>query len=240
MGSSTAVGTLALVGGGEWRDGCRDLDGELLSAASAKEVVVLPTAAAYEHPERITERAVAYFEGLGVKVRPLDVLQRHDADDASVVEAARKAKMLYIADGSPLHLRSVLKGSELWDAMLVSYHSGGVLAASGAGATLVCDPMVDPRGGAYTVGLGVVTNLAVFPYHGTAADHLRDRSIDLLPATAKLVGIDEETALVRDPKGTWTVAGVGTVTVYDGGEGGDHTHAHPADHRAGATVPDLP
>jgi len=33
----------------------------------------------------------------------------------------------------------------------------GVLAASGAGATLVCDPMVDPRGGAYTVGLGLVS-----------------------------------------------------------------------------------
>jgi cyanophycinase len=62
--------------------------------------------------------------------------------------------------------------------------------------------MVDPRGGAYTVGLGLVPNLAVFPYHGTAADHMRERSIDLLPKSAKLVGIDEETALVRDPDGT--------------------------------------
>ena len=78
--------------------------------------------------------------------------------------------------------------------------------------------MVDPRGGAYTVGLGLVPNLAVFPYHGTAAEHLRERSIDLLPPTAKLVGIDEETALVRDRDGTWRVAGVGAVTVYDGRE----------------------
>jgi cyanophycinase len=145
--------------------------------------------------------------------------------------------MIYIADGSPLHLRSVLKGSELWDAILVSYHSGGVLAASGAGATLVCDPMVDPRGGAYTVGLGVVSDLAVFPYHGTAAAHLRDRSIDLLPPTAKLVGIDEETALVRDPLGTWRVAGVGTVTVYEGREVGD---LRAGDYRAGATIDGLP
>ena len=92
-----------------------------------------------------------------------------------------------------------------------------MLAASGAGATVLCDPMVDPRGGAYTVGLGVVRNLAVFPYHGTAADHLRERSIDLLPSDATLVGIDEETALVRAPDGAWRVAGAGTVTVYDGG-----------------------
>jgi cyanophycinase len=232
MASSAAVGTLALVGGGEWRDGCRDLDGELLTATGAKEVVVLPTAAAYEHPDRVAERAVTYFESLGVKVRPLMVLHRAEGDDAKVIEAARKADVVYIADGSPLHLRSVLKGSELWDAILISYHSGGVLAASGAGATLVCDPMVDPRGGAYTVGLGVVSDLAVFPYHGTAAGHLRDRSIDLLPANAKLVGIDEETALVRNPKGSWRVAGVGTVTVY---EGTDST-----DHRAGATIDGLP
>ena len=69
----------------------------------------------------------------------------------------------------------------------------------------LCDPMVDPRGGAYTVGLGMVTDLAVFPYHGTAADHLRERSIDLLPAAATLVGIDEETAL--DPRPRRLVAG---------------------------------
>jgi cyanophycinase len=221
---------LALVGGGEWRDGCRDLDRELLEAAGAKEVVVLPTAAAYEHPDRVAERAIEYFESLDVKVRPLMVLHRTDADDTKVVDTARKAKIVYIADGSPLHLRSVLKGSELWDAILASYHAGGVLAASGAGATLVCDPMVDPRGGAYTVGLGVVPDLAIFPYHGTAADHLRERSIDLLPATAKLVGIDEETALVRNPKGKWHVAGVGTVTVYEGRDATDH---HPGDEVAG-------
>ena len=58
-------------------------------------------------------------------------------------------------------------------------------------------------------------NLAVFPYHGTAADHLRERSIDLLPSNATLVGIDEETALVLGPDDTWRVAGTGHVTVYD-------------------------
>jgi cyanophycinase-like exopeptidase len=45
---------------------------------------------------------------------------------------------------------------------------------------------------------------------------MRERSIDLLPKTAKLVGIDEETALVRDTGGVWRVNGSGVVTVYDG------------------------
>jgi cyanophycinase len=145
--------------------------------------------------------------------------------------AVRKAKFVYLADGSPLHLRSVLKGSALFEGMLASYHAGGVLAASGAGATLLCDPMVDPRGGAYTVGLGVVENLAVFPYHGTAATHLRERSVDLLPSNAVLAGIDEQTALVLR-SGVWTVAGPGVVTVYADGT--------TTDHRAGDVVDGLP
>jgi cyanophycinase len=210
------VGTLALVGGGEWTDGCRDFDTELLTASGGQEVVVLPSAAAFEHPGRVAERASAYLTTLGATARPLMVLHRTEAEDPATAATVRKARFVYVSDGSPLHLRSVLKGSALFEAMLAAYHAGGVLAASGAGATLVCDPMVDPRGGAYTVGLGIVTNLAVFPYHGTAAGHLRERSIDLLPSTARLVGIDEQTALVRDPDGAWRVVGAGSVTVYEG------------------------
>jgi cyanophycinase len=214
MSSRKRSGVFVLVGGGEFGPGCRELDAELVERSSAKEVVVLPTAAAFEHPERVGERAAAHFAGLGAKVRPLDVLHRTEAEDAKNAEIVRAAKFVYLADGSPLHLRSVLKDSALFDALLASYHGGGVLAASGAGATVLCDPMVDPRGGAYTVGLGVVRDLAVFPYHGTAADHLRERSIDLLPSNATLVGIDKETALVRDADASWRVAGVGHVTIY--------------------------
>jgi cyanophycinase len=213
MGARRATGTLALVGGGEWGPGARAFDAELLARSGADEVLVLPTAAAFEHPARVGERAEAYFGSLGVTARILPVLHRSEAEDGVFAKAVRSARFVYLADGSPLHLRSVLKGSVLFEALLAAYHGGAVVAASGAGATLLCDPMVDPRGGAYTVGLGVVRDLAVFPHHGTAAGHLRERSIDLLPRTAVLAGVDEETALVKDPDG-WSVAGAGSVTLY--------------------------
>lgn len=218
MPTKRSTGTLALVGGGEFRDECTSFDGELLAASGGTEVVVLPTAAAYEHAERVVERAAKHFAGLGATVRPLMVLHRTEAEDEANADVLRRARFVYLADGSPLHLRSVLKGSPLYDALRETYERGAVVAASGAGATLLCDPMVDPRGGAYTVGFGLVPNLAVFPYHGTAAGHLRERSIDLLPRTALLVGIDEHTALVRDGDGSWRVAGEGVVTVYGDGE----------------------
>jgi cyanophycinase len=232
MAAKKRSGVFVLVGGGEFGPGCRDLHAELVEWSSASEVVVLPTAAAFEHPDRVERRAVGHFEGIGATVRPLDVLHRAEAEDAKNAEIVRQAKFVYLADGSPLHLRSVLKDSALFDALLSAYHGGGVLAASGAGATVLCDPMVDPRGGAYTVGLGIVRNLAVFPYHGTAADHLRERSIDLLPSNATLVGIDEETALVHESDGTWRVAGAGHVTVYEA----DSSTAY----ESGATIAGLP
>jgi cyanophycinase len=207
-------GTLALVGGGEWSGACRDLDEHLLASSGTDEVVVLPTAAAFEHAERAIGRAEAWFGGLGAKVKPVMVLNRRDGVEPDVVDAVRSARFCYLADGSPMHLRSVLKDSPLFDALLASYRAGGVLAASGAGATVLCDPMVDPRGGAYTVGLGVVRGLAVFPYHGSAAAHLRVRSVELLPRDAVLAGIDEHTALVRASDGGWRVVGPGCVTLY--------------------------
>ena len=94
------TGPLALVGGGEWSDGC-SFDAELLSASGGGEVVVLPTAAAFENPGRYLERATAWFEGLGATVRPVPVLQRGDAMDPANAELVGAASFVYLAgDGS--------------------------------------------------------------------------------------------------------------------------------------------
>jgi cyanophycinase len=228
----TPNGTLALIGGGEWGEHHQALDRRLSELSGSADVVVLPTAAAFEHPERIGGVAEQHFAPLGVATRTLPVLNRRDAEDATNAQAVEDAKFIYLADGSPMHLRSVLKGSAIYEAMLAAFRGGAVVVASGAAATVLCDPMVDPRGGAYTVGLGFVENLAVFPYHGTAADHLLARSIDLKPPEAILTGIDAETALVREPGPTWSVAGAGVVTIY-GADG-------PTRYAAGAEGIDLP
>jgi cyanophycinase len=208
------AGVIALLGGGEWTEPCRALDSRLLHVADTDEVLVLPTAAAFENPERAVEQAAAWFGGLGAKATGLTVLNRRDAEADEHVAAMRVARFVYLADGSPLHLRSVLKGSALFDALLYAHGRGAVIAASGAGATVVCDPMVDPRGGAYTVGLGIVSGVAVFPDHAGAPDHRRDRSIELQPADAVLVGLDAHTAIVREQSGDWNVIGPGHATVY--------------------------
>ncbi len=231
--ATRSEGVLALVGGGEWGAGCAELHREMAAAAGASEVLVIPTAAAFERPERVIEEASEHFAGSGIGVRGLMVIHRREAEDAAHADAVRAARFVYLTDGSPMHLRSVLWESALYEALLDAYRRGAAVAASGAGATVLGNPMVDPRGGAYTVGLGLVNDLAVFPYHGTSAPHLLERSIDLLAPTATLVGVDVETGLVRDPGGAWRVAGAGKVTVYEEGEAA-HTIG------AGSPVTGLP
>ena len=210
-------GPLALVGGGEWREGCT-FDRDLLDASGDAEVLVLPTAAAYEHPERSVETAVAHFARLGGKARGLMVLRRADAVDEANAAVVREARFIYLSGGSPMHLRSVLKDSDVWDALVAAWQGGAVLAASSAGAMVLCDPMVDMRGGAFTVGLGLVSGLTIIPHHDTWSPEKARRTIHLAPAGLAVVGVDEQTALVCDPDGTWSVAGAGTAVVFVNGE----------------------
>ncbi len=214
------TGPLALVGGSEWTEGC-DFDASLLEAAGTDEVLVLPTAAAYENPRRAVERATAWFQGLGAGVRALPVLDRAGACDPAHADAVRSARFVYLASGSPLHLRSVLKDAPLWDALSAAWHAGTVVAGSGAGAMVLCDPMVDPRGGAVTVGLGLVAQLAVIPHHDKWSEDKAGRAVSLAPHGVAVAGISERAALIRDPDGTWRTAGAGDVVVFvDGAEAG--------------------
>jgi cyanophycinase len=209
-------GPLALVGGGEWREGCT-FDRDLLAASGGEEVLVLPTAAAYEHPERAVETAEQWFSGLGAKVRGLMVLARPDAESEANAAAIRDARFIYLSGGSPLHLRSVLKDSAAWDALCAAWQAGAVLAGSSAGAMALCDPMVDPRGGAFTLGLGLLAQVAIIPHHNTWSEEKAKRTITLAPKDLPIVGIDERTALIRGVDGVWSVAGVGGVVVFQNG-----------------------
>jgi cyanophycinase len=225
-------GTLALVGGGEFSDGC-SFDADLLAAAGTPDVVVLPTAAAYEHPERQVVRAADWFGPLGGEVEGLMVLSRSDAEDAGAAAVLSQARFIYLCGGSPMHLRSVLKHSKVWDALVAAWHGGAVVAATSGAAMALTDPMVDARGGGLTIGLGLLSGIAVVPHFG---DHHEDehgeklhRSVLLAPAGTPVAGVPERTALIRDPDGTWHASGMGSVAVYlDGARAADGLGALPA------------
>lgn len=213
--ASDEQGLLALVGGAEWQEGA-DFDAELLERSGASEVLVLPTAAAYQRPEKAVEWATRWFASLGAGVRPLMVLRHEDALEKSNVRAATEAAFIYIGGGSPLHLRSVLKATPLFEALVAAWRGGTTIAASSAGAMVLCDPMVDPRGGAFSVGLGLVEQLAIVPHYQPSGGNLFWRTLELAPKGVPVAGIPERSALIREPAGQWRAAGAGVaeVTIY--------------------------
>jgi cyanophycinase len=153
-------GTIALQGGGPFTAN-DDLDRELIAAAGAARVVVLPTADAFEHPERLVAQAMNWAERLDVEVAALMVMRRAEARDEGAAEVVREARAVYVVGDQQLHLKSVLKDTPLFDALGDVLNNGGVVAACAGSAAALCDPMVDPRGGAFTLGLGMVSGLAV-------------------------------------------------------------------------------
>ncbi|HZM56070.1 MAG TPA: hypothetical protein VFC03_13695 [Acidimicrobiales bacterium] len=93
--------------------------------------------------------------------------------------------------------------------------------------------MVDARGGGLTIGLGLVSGVAVVPHFGDAHEDQHGeklhRSVLLAPAGTPVAGIPERTALIRDPGGRWRSAGVGSVAVFvDGARAGGGLGALPS------------
>jgi cyanophycinase len=208
-------GPLALVGGAEFTVATTEVDRLLLARTGASEVLVLPTAAAFEHPERAVATAVQWFESLGASARGLPLLRRPDAADPENVAAIESARLVYLAGGSPLHLKSVLKDTPAWDALVAAHEAGAGIAGSSAGAMALTDPMTDPRGGAFTLGLGLLTGVAVVPHaEQWSHDRLR-RTLDLAKDTAVVV-LESGAAAVRLEGEGWRA--VGPVSVYRNGQ----------------------
>jgi cyanophycinase len=215
------TGVLALVGGNEWTEGCT-FDGTLLAASGGTDVVVLPTAAAYQHPERVVLQAAEWFEGMGGQVEGLMVIDRASAEDPGMAATLAGARFIYLAGGSPLHLRAVLKKSAVFEALRQAWGNGAVVAGSAAGAMVLTDPMVDPRGGALTLGLGLVDQLAIVPHYGDEQEDAHgqklQRTVAMAPATLPIVGLPARTALIRSGEGTWSYEGAATPVVFVGGK----------------------
>ncbi len=207
-------GTLALIGGGEFRPEST-FEATLFPAGCT--VHLLPTAEAYENPAATLEVARRRLQELGLTPMVIEAYSRSDAFDSAVAGEVAAATHLYVLGGSPMHLRSVMLGSPLLSALVASWENGATAAMAGEAASVLCSHMVDSRGGAFTVGLGLITSMTVIPRHDTWSPDKLHRTVRLAAPDQLVVGIDESTALIRAGDGTWSVEGAGGVHVYEDG-----------------------
>lgn len=191
------TGIIALQGGGPFHAN-DDLDRRLVRDAGTDRVVVLPTADAFEEPGALIAAAMSWAERLEIDVEALMVMQRHDAEDEGAAGVIRSARAVYLVGDSSMHLRSALKDTPVLAAIRDLLDGGGLVAAVGESAAALCDPMFDQRGGAFTLGLGLVPGLAVIPESETWSPERLQRTLSLA-----------DTPVIELPTGSAVVLGDG-------------------------------
>ena len=196
------TGMLVLQGGGPFVAN-DELDRRAIAAVGATRVVMLPTADAYERPDDMVAAAGDWGARVGVEVTPLNVLTRPQADDAAAAAVA-ESSAVYLAGDSAIHLRSVLKNTALFAAIAGVLDRGGLVVATGPSAAALCDPMTDRRGGAFALGLGLVSGLAVITELETWPREQLERAHAL--ADTPVVDLPTGSAIVRTDAG-WELVG---------------------------------
>ena len=191
-------------------------------------MLVVPTAAAHQRPEKAAANGAAYFSKLGADASALMVLNKADANDATLCSVVDTADLVYLTGGSPIYLLDSLKNSRLVERIEDSLERGAVLVGSSAGAMVMGGWMRDRE---WTRALELVPNILMLPHHENADPETVSRELTgSTPDGAVVLGIDARTGILSGPDG-WTVLGVGGVTVYVGGEWQRY--------EAGETVPPL-
>jgi len=212
----------------------------------AARVALLPTASGLEPgmPERWNTMGVEHFVALGIEVTPVPLIDRAHAEDQRIVAALAGADLYYFSGGNPEYLIETLRDTPAWEAIYSNYCRGAVLAGCSAGAMMLGSYALSVRsvmrGQAprWVPAMAVVPGIVVMPHFDRVADFAGQEVfraiIDSAPANATLIGVDEDTALVRaafDADAlSWRVLGRQTVSVFD-------HNGYRAIYRAGEHVP---
>ncbi len=212
------TGALALVGSGEFTPAMRATDAALLDAVEdagfERAVAVIPTAAATEGDEVVARwfrMAQEHYAALDAEVLELDVRDRHDATELRHVADIEQVGLVYLSGGKPDHLTAVLRGTPLLDAVIERWRLGAALAGCSAGAMAIAAgwPPFFRMKGQWGTGLGLLSGVAIVPHF----DRVRRMTLGGVnrvgrhaPDGVRVLGIDEDTALVRDGQG-WRTEG---------------------------------
>ena len=221
-------GSLALVGSGEYLPQMKEFEQSLINdglANNKKPIYIqIPTAAARESENRINywrSLGEVAAKSLGVTQSFLPILTRDDANNLQLLKNVDDAALIYLSGGDPHYLAETLRDTLLWDLILKNWQSGGSLAGCSAGAMAFSGyvPHFRLSRAKPTQGFGLLKEVRVIPHFDkffkwipdSAGKHLLD-----LPGDSTLIGIDEDTAVVRRANQDWQVWGKGKLHLLKG------------------------
>jgi cyanophycinase len=225
-GSTGAVGTLIIIGGREDKSDERLILKTVADQARSGSLVVC-TAASSEAAPELWNQYEGIFKDLGVKhVEHLPIEERDGHTSDSQCKALDRAAVVFFTGGDQLRITSKIEGTPLAGKVRDLYRSGGVIAGTSAGASVMSETMLvsGPGRESYRIlkdlflapGLGLMRN-AIIDQHFAE----RGRIGRLLGAVAQNprllgIGIDEDTAIVVEKGRRFHVIGSGAVYIADG------------------------
>ena len=219
-------GRLVLCGSGEFTRAMVDVDRGILAdiGAHPARVAIVPTAAGLEDtPKAWIEMGAAHFAALGAETTGIMVLNRADAEDPRHAAAIADADWIYFSGGKPGHVVDTLTETPFWAAVLARHREGAVLAGSSAGAMMLgsrtfhfpdgLDERGIPRRVATRDALGLLPGILVAPHFDAVPVEWWQSSAHIWPAGHRMLGIDEDTAVI-ERAGGWSVVGKGRALVF--------------------------
>ena len=205
---------IALVGSGEFLPVMAPVDVHMLEGR-ARRVAVIPMASARDGVARVQywiDLGVAHYRSLDAEIVAVPALNRADADEPEMAARIEGCGLIYLSGGNPGYLAATLAGTLLWSTIVDAVGNGAAVAGCSAGAMALTElsPDVDDRTH-MGPGLRHVPGLCVIPHFDKISGWVPgiiDRYLAACPPGCRVIGIDEDTALVDGPEpGRWTVMG---------------------------------
>ena len=218
-------GLINLVGAGEYLPVMREVDRYLLDSLSLEgrppRVACLATAAGKEGDSSINRwltMGIRHFRALGAEVEAVRIIDRTSANDPQWESILENADLIYFSGGDPAYLHATMKDSLGWRAAQRAWARGAIYAGCSAGAMILANRMPSFRLTGTQEGFGIVPATYIVPHFDTIPGVWRPLISELkrqLKPGERMIGIDENTALIGKLNGDWTVKGQGRVQIFE-------------------------
>lgn len=226
-------GTLYIVGGGPQPDALVQEFVDLAGGRGKARIIVF--AMASEEGRTGGEEKAQDLRALGAEARNVWVDRRQAMTD-SVARLLDGATGVWFGGGDQVRLADILRGTPTERAIHARYAAGAVIGGTSAGAAVMSHVMLtgdEARpGGArpdsmlawgtierenvlVNEGFALLTDAIVDQHFLRRKRYGRLLSLVIERAPHLGAGIDESTALVVDPDGTWRVRGASAVVIFD-------------------------
>lgn len=217
-------GLISLVGSGEYLPVMYNVDRYLLDSLELNgrkpRVACLATAAGREGDASVNRwlsMGAKHFEDLGADVTPVRIVDRVTADDPQWESVLENADLIYFSGGDPSYLYETMKGTCTWSAAQRAWARGAIYAGCSAGAMILGKRVPSFRLIGTQEGFGIVPATYIVPHFDAIPGIWRPIVFGFqkqLKNGERMIGVDEDTALIGKLGGEWVVMGRSQVHVF--------------------------